>query len=169
MLCSMRLYTLKEAVPILRKSEEWLRDWLREHPDCCLKAGRDILVSEADLERIVAYWQDESLRRAGWKVPKRTAQTTDELTLEQKLARLRELGVGSKRKRSPRRSNPIGAAEALEDILQVEAEKKKATAKRKRIPKISVSTPAGDRREPDPRRGPNAPRIRIHPRFQRWR
>ncbi len=144
-----RLYTLKEASAQLRKSPEWLWNWLQSHPDCYILAGRDVLFSEDDLLRIVAYWAQGRSRG-------RPALATDPLAPAKRAEALYALI----RKKKPRRSGRYMRPEAAEAL----AEKKKAAARRKRIPKISVSTPKGDRRVPDPRRGPNAPRIRIHPR-----
>jgi hypothetical protein len=51
--------TLEQVAALLRKGPRWLKDWLRNNPDCFYKAGRTRLFDDADIERIKARLREE--------------------------------------------------------------------------------------------------------------
>ena len=49
-----RLYTLAEVAAKIHKSPRWLREFLRQHDDCCLRIGRTPEFDDAMVARLIS-------------------------------------------------------------------------------------------------------------------
>src|SRR5215831_17077705 len=117
-----RFKLVAEAACELRKSERWLRDWLKQHPvdrngDAFYRlAGRTKLLSDGDIDRIRENLPcpSPSYRRSR-AVPRTTTSAvhTSELLLTEARALLTGGSPQSSRSGSSRKSSPVSTRQAV--------------------------------------------------------